>query len=71
MKTAQEKQGYIATIIILSFIAGAMLAHARYQPSWNAVAEVEERLDAYKKSAIIGHVEMDNTTKQLYFVSGE
>jgi len=69
MKTAQEKQGYIATILILCFTAGAMLAHAWYQTKRNAVAVVEAELDAYKKSAIVGYVKMDAHTKQLYFVA--
>ena len=61
----------IITILILCFLAGAMMAHARYQSMANAIYRAEGENEAYKKSAIIGHVEMDNTTKQLYFVSGE
>ena len=56
------------TIPILSFTAGAMLAHARYQPMFNELARIEAGIEAYRDSAIVGCVRMDEMG-QLYFVS--
>lgn len=67
MKTAQEKQGYIATILILCLTSGAMLAHARYQPLFNELGRIEAEIEAYRQSAVIGWVRMDRVSKQLYF----
>lgn len=60
----------ITTILTLCFTVGAMLAHALYQPAWNAVAEVAAAEEAYKQSAIIGYVQMDGMG-QLYFEGAE
>lgn len=54
------------TILILCFTAGAMLAHALYQPAWNKVAEIEAVIEAYRDSAIVGYVRMDEMG-QLYY----
>lgn len=55
------------TILILCFTAGAMLAHARYQPVFNELDRVEAEVKAYRNSAVVGWVRMDENTKQLYF----
>lgn len=67
MKTAQEKQGHIATILILCFTAGAMLAHAWYQPLFNELDLIEAEIEAYRNNAVIGWWKMDRVTKELYF----
>lgn len=58
----------IAAWICLSFLAGVMIAHAQYQPIFNELGRVEEEIEAYRQSAVIGWVRMDCVTKELYFV---
>lgn len=55
-------------ILILLFIAGAMLAHAWYQPIFNEADRIEAEAEAYRQSAVVGWVKMDRESKQLYFV---
>lgn len=59
------------TAIILCFTAGAMLAHALFQPLHNEVARAEAEEEAYRQGAVIGWVRMDRVSKQLYFVENE
>ena len=66
MKPAQEKQCYIATILILCFTAGAMLAHASRQPLFNELDRIEAEIEAYRQGAVVGYVQMDDMG-QLYF----
>lgn len=54
------------TILILCFTAGAMLAHARYQPLFNELARIEAEIEAYRDNAIVGYVRMD-AMGQLYY----
>ena len=54
-------------ILILCFTAGAMIAHARYQPIFNEMDSREAEIEEYRQSAVIGWVRMDDNTKQLYF----
>lgn len=54
------------TILILSFIACAMLAHARYQPIFNELDLIEAEIAAYRQNAVIGYVRLDEMG-QLYF----
>lgn len=54
------------TILILCFTAGAMIAHAQYQSHFNELDRVEAEIEAYRNSAVIGWVRMDDM-KQLYF----
>ena len=42
------------TILILCFTAGAMLAHARYQPIFNELDRIGAEIEAYRDSAIVG-----------------
>ena len=56
------------TILVLCFLAGAMLAHARYQPVFNEADRIEAEIEAYRNSAVIGYVKKDAHTKELYFV---
>lgn len=56
------------TILILSFLSGAMLAHARYQPIFNELDRIEAEIEAYRNSAVIGWVRIDPITNELYFV---
>ena len=53
--------------LILAWAAGAAVAHARYQPAWNAIFEIESQEEEYRSSAVIGYVRMDWHTKELYF----
>ena len=55
------------TIIILCFAAGAMLAHARYQPLHNKADQIEAEIEAYRQSAVVGYWRVDRVSKQLYF----
>lgn len=55
------------TILILSFLAGAMLAHARYQPIFNELGRIDAEIEAYRNGAVVGWVRMDRVSKQLYF----
>lgn len=59
----------IATTLILCFTAGAMLAHALYQPMFNDLDRIDAEAEAYRQSAVVGWWKMDRGTKQLYFVS--
>jgi len=52
--------------LILCFSAGAAVAHAELQPVANAIAEIEAQVKAYRNSAIIGYVMMDEMG-QLYY----
>lgn len=58
----------IITTLILCFLAGAMIAHAWYQPIANEIYRAEAEIEAYRQRAVIGWVGMDENTKQLYFV---
>lgn len=58
------------TTITLSFLAGAMLAHARYQPIFNELDRIEAEIEEYRNSAVIGWVRMDRVNKHLYFEEG-
>lgn len=55
------------TILILCFVAGAMLAHARYQTMFNELARIEAGVEAYRQSAVVGYWRFDRASKQLYF----
>lgn len=55
------------TILILSFLAGAMLAHARYQPIFNELDRREAETEAYRQSAVVGYWRFDLVSKELYF----
>ena len=55
-------------ILILCFTAGAMLAHARYQPLFNELGRIEAEIEAYRQSAVVGYWRVDRVTKELYFV---
>lgn len=59
------------TILILCFTAGAMLAHAWYQPIFNELYRIEAEIEAYRQGAVIGWVRMDDNTKQLYYMRRE
>jgi hypothetical protein len=52
--------------IILCFAAGAAVAHALLQPAFNDIAKREAHEEAYRQSAVIGYVMMDDMG-QLYF----
>lgn len=56
----------IATILILCFTVAAMAAHAYRQPVFNGQAKIDAEAEAYRRSAVIGYVRMDETG-QLYF----
>jgi len=56
------------TILILSFIAGQMIAHAWHQPIFNELDRIESEIEAYRDSAVVGYVLMDAHTKQFCFV---
>jgi len=56
----------IVTILILCFTAGAMLAHARYQPIFNELDRIEAEMAEYRQSAVVGYVRMDEIG-QLYY----
>ena len=55
------------TILILCFTAGAMLAHARYQPRFNDLDRIEAEIEAYRDSVVVGYWRVDRVTKELYF----
>lgn len=57
----------IITILILCFTAGTMIAHAWHQPIANEIYRAEAEIEAYRQSAVVGWVRMDENTKQLYF----
>lgn len=57
----------IVTILILCFLAGVMLVHARYQPIFNELGRIEAEIEAYRQEAVIGWVRLDRVSKQLYF----
>lgn len=61
----------IFAILILCFTSGAMIAHAWYQPAWNELDRIEAEIEAYRQSAVIGWVGMDENTKQLYYMRRE
>lgn len=54
----------IAIAFILSFAAGAMLAHARYQPIFNELARIEAEIEAYRNSAVVGLLYWDDKLKK-------
>ena len=51
------------TLLILIFTAGAMIAHAWSQPAHNEAS----RIEASKRSEIVGWWKMGDVTKQLYY----
>lgn len=59
------------TILILCFTAGAMIAHARYQPIFNELHRIEAEMEAYRQSAVVGYWRVDRVSKQLYFEERE
>lgn len=58
----------IVVALALCFLAGAMLAHALYQPMFNEMGRIEAEIEAYRNSAVVGYWRFDRESKQLYFV---
>lgn len=54
------------TTIILCVTAAAVVAHAYRQPSFNEQVKVAAEEEAYRRSAVIGYVRMDDM-RQLYY----
>lgn len=58
----------ITTAIALSFLVGVMLAHYKFQGAHNALDVAEEEIRRYQDSRVVGWVDQDPITKELYFV---